>query len=50
MAESYDSKGTSVGSLDAEKLVAAVLLYVLNIEIPASLLPTKESLEPCTGN
>ena len=35
--ESYDSKVTSVGLMDAEKLAKEVLLYVFDIELPASL-------------
>ena len=34
----YDSKVNPVGPLDADKLAEAVLLYVFNIALPASLL------------
>ena len=34
---SYHSKVTSIGALDAEKIVEAVLVYVFRIAFPASL-------------
>ena len=38
LSGSYGSKVNPVGPLDADKLAEAVLLYVFNIALPASLL------------